>query len=209
MSDDFFAGFAARAHTMNELETDPQKESELRRKNSPEEAQKLIGMTLYKLEKDLSTGGYGLDDVKLSMLYLSYRGEPADRDTAVCETVLNAIENRFRKHTANQLRLVGHTTAGELENEDLVLKQITGIGYNGLSILALVTNLPIGVGRTWGLRTLLPRLHRRGITLHSKTAATEPKEKKKETEIGIKDWLRGTQALISICFVCNRSVFFF
>jgi hypothetical protein len=40
-----------------------------------------------------------------------------------------------------------------LENEDLVLRQITGIGYNGLSILALGTNLPIGVGRTWGLRT--------------------------------------------------------
>jgi len=153
MSDDFFAGFAAHAHTMNELETDPQKESELRRRNSPEEAQKLIGITLDKLEKDLSDGGYGLDDVKLLMLYLSYRGEPADKDTLVCRSILRAIENRFRKQTANELRLIGHTTGGELENEDLVLKEISGVGYNGLSLLALVTNLPIGVGRTWGLRT--------------------------------------------------------
>jgi hypothetical protein len=34
-----------------------------------------------------------------------------------------------------------------------VLKEISGIGSNGLSLMALVTNLPIGVGRTWGLRT--------------------------------------------------------
>jgi hypothetical protein len=40
-----------------------------------------------------------------------------------------------------------------LENEDLVLNEISGVGFNGLSLLALVTNLPIGVGRTWGLRT--------------------------------------------------------
>ena len=46
--------------------------------------------------------------------------------------------------------MIGHTTAGEIENEDLVLKEVSGIGYNGLSLLALVTNLPIGIGRTWG-----------------------------------------------------------
>jgi len=153
MNNGFFAGFAAHAHTMNELETDQQRELELRRRNSPEEAQKLIGMILDKLEKDILDGGYGLEDVKLLILYLSYRGEPIEKDTLICGSVLRAIENRFKKHAANQLRLIGHTTGGELENEDLVLKEISGIGYNGLSLLALVTNLSIGVGRTWGLRT--------------------------------------------------------
>ncbi len=153
MADDIFLGFAGHAHTMNELETDQQKELELRRSNSPEEAQKLIGMTLDRLEKDLSDSGCSLDDVKLLILYLSYRGEPAEKDTQICESILRTIENRFRNHAANQLRLIGHTTGGELENEDLLLKEISGIGYNGLSLLALVTNLPIGVGRTWGLRT--------------------------------------------------------
>jgi len=153
MVDDIFLGFAGHAHTMNELETDQQRELELRRRNSPEEAEKLIGMVLGKLEKDLLSSGYSLDDVKLLILYLSYRGEPAEKDTLICGSILRAIENRFRKHAANQLRLIGHTTGGELENEDLVLKEISGVGYNGLSLLALVTNLPIGVGRTWGLRT--------------------------------------------------------
>jgi len=153
MVNDFFLGFAGHAHTMNELETDQQRELELRRRNSPEEAQKLIGMILDKLEKDLLDSGCRLEDVKLLILYLSYRGEPAERDTLICGSILRAIENRFRKHAASQLRLIGHTTGGELENEDLVLKEISGIGYNGLSLLALVTNLPIGVGRTWGLRT--------------------------------------------------------
>jgi hypothetical protein len=153
MVNDFFLGFAGHAHTMNELELDPQKELELRTRNSPEEAQKLTGMILDKLEKDLSGCGYGLEDVKLLILYSSYRGEPAERDTLVCGSILRAIENRFKKHDASQLRLIGHTTSGELENEDLVLKEISGVGYNGLSLLALVTNLPIGVGRTWGLQT--------------------------------------------------------
>jgi len=153
MVNDFFLGFAGHAHTMNELETDPQRELELRRRNSPEEAQKLIGMVLDKLEKDLSDDEYGLEDVKLLILYLSYRGEPVEKDALICGSILRAIENRFRKHSATQLRLIGHTTAGEYENEDLVLKEISGVGYNGLSLLALVTNLPIGVGRTWGLRT--------------------------------------------------------
>jgi len=153
MNDGFFDGFAAHAHTMNELETDRQKELELRRKNNPEEAQKLITIVLDKLEKDITDGGYGLEDVKLLILYLSYRGEPAEKDTLICRSILRAIENRFKKHAAPQLRLIGHTTAGELENEDLVLKEISGVGYNGLSLLALVTNLPVGVGRTWGLRT--------------------------------------------------------
>ena len=153
MRDDFFLGFAAHAHTMNELETDQQKELELRRRNSPEEAQKLTGLIVEKLEKDLSGSGYSLEDVKLLVLYLSYRGEPLEKDTLICSSILRTIENRFRKTDANQLRLIGHTTAGELENEDLVLKEISGVGYNGFSLLALVTDLPIGVGRTWGLRT--------------------------------------------------------
>jgi len=153
MNEGFFLGFAAHAHTMNELETDQQRELELRRRNSPEEAQKLIGMVLDRLEKDVLSGGYSLDDVRLLISYLSYRGEPAEKDTLICGSILRAIENRFRKSAASQLRLIGHTTGGELENEDLVLKEISGVGYNGLSLLALVTNLPIGVGRTWGLRT--------------------------------------------------------
>jgi KaiC/GvpD/RAD55 family RecA-like ATPase len=153
MNGNFFMGFAAHAHTLNELETDQQRELELRNRNSPEEAQKLVGMALDKLEKDLLDSGYRLEDVKLLILYLSYRGEPAEKDTLICGTILRAIESKFKRHAANQLRLIGHTTGGELENEDLVLKEISGIGYNGLSLLALVTNLPIGVGRTWGLRT--------------------------------------------------------
>jgi hypothetical protein len=153
MVDDFFLGFAGHAHTMNEMETDQQRELELRRRNSPEEVQKLTGMVLDKLEKDLLGSGCDLEDVKLLILYASYRGESAEKDTLICESILRAIEKRFRKHAASQLRLIGHTTAGELENEDLVLKEISGIGYNGLSLLALVSNLPVGVGRSWGLRT--------------------------------------------------------
>jgi len=153
MVNDFFLGFSGHAHTMNELELDHQRELELRRRNSPEEAQKLTGMILDKLEKDLLGSGYGLEDVRLLVLYSSYRGEPADKDTLVCGSILRAIENRLKKHDVSQLRLIGHTTGGELENEDLVLKEVSGVGFNGLSLLALVTNLPIGVGRTWGLRT--------------------------------------------------------
>jgi len=153
MAGDFFLGFAGHAHTMNELELDPQRELELRRRNSPEEVQKLTGMILDKLEKDILGSGYSLEDVKLLILYSSYRGEPAEKDTLICGSILRAIENRFKKYPTNQPRLIGHTTAGELENEDLVLKEISGVGFNGLSLLALVTNLPIGVGRTWGLRT--------------------------------------------------------
>jgi len=153
MKSEFFLGFAAHAHTMNELETDQQKELALRSRNSPEEAQKLVGMILDKLENDLLDSDYHLADVKLLILFSSYRGETAEKDALICESILRVIENRFMKQATNQLRLIGHTTGGELENEDLVLKMISGIGYNGLSLLALVTNLPIGVGRTWGLRT--------------------------------------------------------
>ncbi len=153
MVNDFFLGFAGHAHTMNELELDHQKELELRRRNSPEEAEKLIAMILDKLEGDMCSDGYGLDEVKLLILYSSYRGEPVEKDKLICESFLRAIENKFKKQASSQLRLIGHTTVAELENEDLVLKQITGVGFNGLSLLALVTNLPIGVGRTWGLRT--------------------------------------------------------
>ncbi len=152
MNDDFFMGFAAHAHTLKELETDQQRESELRRKNSPEEAKKLVEAVLSKLEKDISKSGYRLEDVKLLILFQSYRGESAEKDALICRSILKAIEDKFKGHNAN-LRLVGHTTAGELENEDLELEDISGIGYNGLSLLALATNLPIGVGRTWGLRT--------------------------------------------------------
>ena len=151
---DFFLGFAAHAHTKDELEIDQVKEGELRRANSPEGAQQMAEMVLDKLEKDISKRGYRLDDVKLLVLYLSYRGEPKEKDAIICESILRCIKERFEKGSAaNQLRLIGHTTGGELENEDLALKEISGIGYNGLSLLALVTNLPIGVGRTWGLRS--------------------------------------------------------
>jgi len=153
-NNDFLLGFAAHAHTKNELETDQAKEQELRRTNSPEEAQQLTEMILNRLETDISKSRCSLDDVKLLVLYLSYRGEPKGKDTTICESILRHIKERFEKRSAaNQLRLVGHTTGGELENEDLELKEISGIGYNGLSLLALATNLPIGVGRTWGLRT--------------------------------------------------------
>jgi hypothetical protein len=153
MDDHFFMGFAAHAHTMNELETDQQRELELRRRNSPEEAQKLTGTILDKLERDLLKSDCSPEDVKLIILYLSYRGDPAEKDAHICASILKAIEDRFKKDASNQLRLIGHTTGGEIENEDLELKEISGIGYNGLSLLALATNLPIGVGRTWGLRS--------------------------------------------------------
>jgi KaiC/GvpD/RAD55 family RecA-like ATPase len=153
MDDDFFASFAAHAHTMNELEINTQKELELRTRNTPEEARKLVEMVLDKLEKDILKCRYSLEDVKLLIMCLSYRGETAEKDRLICKSILEAIEERFKKNEATQLRIIGHTTGGELENEDLVLKEISGVGYNGLSLLALVTNLPIGVGRTWGLRT--------------------------------------------------------
>jgi len=157
MVNDFFLGFAGHAHTRNNLETflgAPDTEMELRKKNSPEEAQRLTEAVLNKLERDISNAEYDLKDVKLLLLYLSYRGEPGEKDRLVFESILKVIEKRFSGHTGTgQLRLIGHTTAGEIENEDLELKEVSGIGYNGLSLLALVTNLPIGVGRTWGLRT--------------------------------------------------------
>jgi len=153
MVNDFFLGFAGHAHTMNELETDQQRELELRRRNNPEEAQKLTGTILDKLERDLLKSGCSPEDAKLLILYLSYRGETAEKDALICGSILRLIEERFKKYAANQVRLIGHTTGGELENEDLELKEISGIGYNGLSLLALATNLPIGVGRTWGLRS--------------------------------------------------------
>ncbi len=152
MVSDFFSGFAAHAHTKSEIETDPSKETELRRRNTPDEAQKLVEAILDKIEKDISTAGYALKDVRLLILYSSYRGDNEEKDGLICESVLRVIENRFR-NTSNQLRLIGHTTAGEIENEDLKLAKVSGIGYNGLSLLALVTNLPVGVGRTFGLGT--------------------------------------------------------
>ncbi len=138
---------------MNDVEIDPQRELELRKRNTPEEAQKLIGMSLDKLEKDLLACEHDLDDVRLLILFMSYRGEAAEKDNLICGSILRAIDDRFRKSAASQFRLIGHTTAGELENEDLVLKDVSGVGFNGLSLLALVTDLPIGIGRTWGLRT--------------------------------------------------------
>ncbi len=154
MANDFFAGFARHAHTRNELEADPTKDMQMREENSVGEAQTLTARVLDKIENDISQTGYHLNDVKLLILYSSYRGETQDKDKLICESILGTIEKRFRgKNTAEQVRLIGHTTGGELENEDLILKQISGIGNNGLSLLALVTNLPIGVGRTWGLRT--------------------------------------------------------
>jgi len=154
MDGDFFLGFAGHAHTRNDLEADPNKALLLRKENSVEEAQRLVEAVLDKLEKDISNAGYDLKNVKLLVLYLSYRGETEEKDRLISESVLKAIEKRFKGKTAEeQLRLIGHTTAGEIENEDLELKEVSGIGYNGLSLLALVTNLPIGVGRTWGQGT--------------------------------------------------------
>jgi len=154
MVNDFFLGFAGHAHTKNNLILDPNSGRELRERNSPEEAQRLTEAVLDKLGMDISNAGYDLKDVKLLILYLSYRGESENQDRLLFESILKTVDRRFKEHTAgNQLRLIGHTTCGEIENEDLELKEVSGIGYNGLSLLALVTNLPIGVGRTWGLRT--------------------------------------------------------
>lgn len=152
-SSDFFLGFSAHAHTRNELITDPEKEVELRRRNSPKEAQKLTDLVLNKLERDISESGCDLKDVRLLILFLSYRGGSQEKDKSIIESIMRTIEKRLRKYkVVNKARLIGHTTAAELENEDLVLKEVTGIGYNGLSLLALVSNLPIGIGRTWGLQ---------------------------------------------------------
>ncbi len=151
MVNDFFLGFAGHAHTRNDLEADPTKDTQLRKENSVEEAQRLTEKVLDKIENDISQAGHDLRDVKLLMLYSSYRGETEDKDKIICEGILDAIDRRFRgKSAAEQLRLIGHTTGGEIENEDLELKKVSGIGYNGLSLLALVTNYPIGIGRTWG-----------------------------------------------------------
>jgi len=144
MVNDFFLGFAGHAHTRNNIGTipDPNADMGLRKKNSPEEAHRLTEAVLDKLERDVSNAGYDVKDVKLLLLYLSYRGEPGEKDRVICENILKTIAKRFKGHTAgNQLRLIGHTTAGEIENEDLELKEVSGIGYNGLSLLALVTNL--------------------------------------------------------------------
>jgi len=46
---DFFLGFAGHAHTKNEVGLDQAKEDELRRTNSPEDAQRLTGMVMDKL----------------------------------------------------------------------------------------------------------------------------------------------------------------
>jgi hypothetical protein len=154
MTDDFFLGFTGHAHTRNDLVPDPNLALQLRRENSAKESLRLTQTVLDKIEGDISGAGYNLKDVKLLVLYLSYRGDTEDKDRLISETILKAIEERFKgKAPAEQLRLIGHTTAGEIENQDLLLKESSGIGYNGLSLLALVTNLPIGIGRTRGMRT--------------------------------------------------------
>ena len=154
MADDFFLGFAGHAHTRNDLVPDPNLALQLRRENSAKEALRLTEIVLDKIEGDISGAGYDLKDVRLLVLYLSYRGDTGERDRLIGETILKAIEERFKGKTLEeQLRLIGHTTAGEVENQDLVLKEPSGIGYNGLTLLALVTNLPVGIGRTWGMRT--------------------------------------------------------
>ena len=67
MVSDYFLGFAAHAHTKSGLETDQNKELELRRRNSPEEAQTLTEAVLDKLKKDISNSGYNLKDVKVNL----------------------------------------------------------------------------------------------------------------------------------------------
>jgi hypothetical protein len=57
------------------LEFDPQRELKLRRSNSPEEAQQLNPKVLDKLEKGLLENDLGPEDVKLLIIYLSYKGE--------------------------------------------------------------------------------------------------------------------------------------
>ena len=104
MVKDFFLGFAGHAHTKNEMILDPNSEIELRKTNSPEEAQRLTKKVLDKLEKDISNTGYDLKNVKLLILYLSYRGENEEKDRLICERILSAIEDRFKDRTAlNQL----------------------------------------------------------------------------------------------------------
>jgi hypothetical protein len=152
LADDFFLAFSAHAHTRNDVEVDMKRDTALRTNNSPEEACKLTKVVLEKIERDISGSGFRLNDVKLLVLLLSYRGASEDKDAKICGSVLETIEKRFKGNTAaNGLRLIGHTTAAELENEDLLLKEVSGIGYNGLSLLALLTGSPVGVGRTWGL----------------------------------------------------------
>ena len=155
MLKDYFLGFACHAHTKNEIFLDPNSDLELRTSNSPEEAQIIIEKVLDKLEKDISNSGYFLKNVRLLILYLSYRGENEEKDRLICERILKIIGDRFKGKDKDsyQVRLIGHTTSGEIENEDILLNEITGIGYNGLSLLALVSNLPIGIGRTWGINS--------------------------------------------------------
>ncbi|MDD1776106.1 MAG: hypothetical protein LUP94_01990 [Candidatus Methanomethylicus sp.] len=155
MAENFFLGFVAHAHTRNDLIADPNLSLKQRGVNNIEESQRLTELSLGKIEKDLFEAGFDLKDVKLILLYLSYRGDTEEKDRHICEKVLETIDKRFNGKVgeAGSIRLIGHTTAGEIENDDLELKEVTGIGYNGLSILALATNLPIGIGRTRGLRT--------------------------------------------------------
>jgi hypothetical protein len=154
MADDFFLGFAAHAHTRNDLVPDPSLAIQLRKENSVEEGRRLAETALNKIEGDIIGAGHALRNVKLLVLYVSYRGDTAEKDRLISEAILKAIEERFRGKAAPEgLRLIGHTTAGEIVNQDLVLKEPSGIGYNGLSLLALVTSLPLGIGRTQGMRT--------------------------------------------------------
>jgi hypothetical protein len=75
MAENFFLGFAGHAHTRNDLEADPTKSTQLRKENSIEEAQKLTESVLERIEIEISEAGYDQNDVKLLVLYLSYRGE--------------------------------------------------------------------------------------------------------------------------------------
>jgi hypothetical protein len=111
---DYFLSYAVHAHTKNELGFDPIKEEELRKANSMEEARRFTEMVTNKLEKDISRSGYGLNDVRLLILYLSYRGEPKEKDVAICESVLDSIREKFEKGSvSNQLRLVGRFQASD------------------------------------------------------------------------------------------------
>lgn len=148
-----FLCFVGHAHTHNELEIDRSSEMKTRKTNGKNEARRLTTSVLDKIEKEISEVGYTLRNVRLLVLYLSYRGNTEGRDREICETVLKTIKERFEADEATQqLRLIGHTTAGEIENEDIELtrrgKKVSGIGYNGLSLLGIVTNLPIGVAHS-------------------------------------------------------------
>ena len=96
MSEDFFLGFPSSAHTKNDLVADPNLALQLRKENSTQEAQRLTSLVLDKIEDDIISAGYELKDVKLLILYVSYRGDTSERDKLISESILKTIAERFK-----------------------------------------------------------------------------------------------------------------